>query len=196
MTISCFYYNSTGFAGKPAVFLAGPTTDRDEGKWRSSFMDFELSTWRAQLAQHLNDLGWDGTLIIPEFSNKGRNGDWFGPLAKQHFGGGDGVLRWEEEMMIRADIVVGWADVNVEGPNVGLNARPELYGLLIRYRTSQVLRRAEIPQTLDLPWAPRKLAFGIPPYARKIARFREEAVGLTIHTTLQDLACEVVRLTK
>jgi hypothetical protein len=60
---------------------------------------------------------------------------------------------------------------------------------------SQVLQRADMPQTLDLPWAPRKLAFGIPPHARKVSRFREEAVGLNIATTLDDLARDVVRLT-
>lgn len=195
--INLYFYDSTGPLKPPVVFLAGPTTDGNPGPGRGAYQDHVLSAWRAELARILDVRGWSGTLVVPEFSTdlKGDGGDWFGPLAARFFGQTKlpsaiqcaptswGVLQWEEHRMAAADTVVAWADVRVEQPGLGLNARPEIGGLLLRWQMRGQGR----------PWAPQRLIFGLPSTARKVTRFWMAAheAGLPVARTLDEIASAI-----
>lgn len=165
------FYDSLKSAAQPGptVFLAGPTTD-EKASGRSWYEGRELSVWRAAFAKRLEDLGVkDVVLVVPEFQVKGAEaGGWFRAKADEHFGGGPGVLAWEEEQMRAADIVVAWLDVRREPPYLGLNARPEIYGLMMRSRG------------VHGTWTPRRLVLGIEPSAQAVSRFRLLAKELEI----------------
>jgi hypothetical protein len=148
-----------------------------------------MSAWRAELTAELIARRWRGVLWVPEFRDKGRGPDWFEARARAVFSGRSGaILDWEEARMSECHTVAAWLDVQARQPGLGLNARPEIYGLLLRFQS-----RGRVPGM----WAPRRLAVGIPLTAKAVGRHRLEAdrAGLDVSFTVQELAEEIIYLT-
>lgn len=68
-----------------SIFLAGPTP-----------RDAETPSWRPEALRLLEELGYDGTVFIPE----NREGKVFGDYTDQ--------IEWEEKALNRADAIVFW----------------------------------------------------------------------------------------
>lgn len=185
--ISIHYYDTPGTPPAPSVFLAGPTTDAAGGEWVGSYRGHKLSRWRAELAQQLELMGFEGTLIIPEFEQPG---DFRAQAARTWpdppKGPRSAPLLWEDSQMARATIVALWLDVAIEGPNRGLSARPE---------ASELFFRSQLPQG-SWTWRINSLAFGVPTRARKVGRYEGFAqdLGCVVWRTLPELARAIVEL--
>lgn len=201
-------------AGGPVVFLAGPTTDGNR-LGRSWFAGRMMSSWRAELGILLARADWTGTIVVPEFHVKGVDDGWFAKRAAEHFGNTPmpagmpeflladrgprmwdpsasvGLIQWEENQMEAADLVVAWADVRDTQPGLGLNARPEIYGLMLRWRAAAGAGVMPI-------WSPRRLLLGIPETARSVTRLWLEAAsaGLPVVRTLEEMAWAIVAATR
>lgn len=195
MRIKFYDYDTPDLPKGRSIFLAGPTTDAYQ-TGREFFLNLQLSTWRAMFVRALADqLAMepklqDLTVVVPEFKDKGDEQDWFSRQASIVFGpeAGRAVVRWEEKHMAHADIVVAWNDVRRRQPALGLNARPEVYGLMLR---SQL--RAGCGT-----WAPKKLLLGVPPEAQAVTRFHvlAEELRIPVHSHLADLVVETIELLK
>lgn len=77
-------------AKKPVVFLAGPTP-----------RSVNVKSWRPEAIKLFGELGFEGTLLIPE----DRNG-----LILDY----GNQVEWEEEGLIRADCIMFWIPRNID----------------------------------------------------------------------------------
>lgn len=206
--IHIHYYDSREFplnAG-PSMFAAGITTDEFPGEGRGSYKKHEMSAWRAELCEILDWRGFSGTVVVPEFEDKGSQPGWFQERARSVFGSTQvpqgmrakapslGIMHWEERHMASTDVTVAWKDVRKKQPGLGLNARPEIYGLILRWQVAQALRDQEAE--FDNPlWAPRQLVLGIPETAQAVTRDHLEAyrANLPVHLTLAEVADQALR---
>lgn len=204
--IDLHFYNSQVFpqSGGPILFLAGITTD-EFPSGRGSYRGQEMSAWRAAFCELLERRGFSGIVVVPEFGVKGSEAGWFAKYAERYFGDTQvpqgmrgkpasvGIVRWEERHMASADVTVAWKDVRRTQPGLGLNARPEIYGLILRWRVAQAVRDQE--HVFDSPiWAPGHLILGIPETAQAVTRDHLEAfeAGLPVYATLGELARQAV----
>lgn len=192
MTIKFYDYDQTDLPRGRSIFLAGPTTDAC-ADGRGYFCGLFASAWRAAFINMLfemmtGDEVQDLTVVVPEFCDKEEGSDWFSQQAQLIFGENAGrkIVKWEEAHMRHADIVVAWNDVRRQQPGLGLNARPELYGLMLR---------TLLPKDCAT-WAPKRLLFGMPPTAQAVSRFHElaEELLMPVHRNLVDLAQETASL--
>lgn len=144
-----------------------------------------MSRWRAELAEQLELLGFEGTLIVPEFEQPGE----FRAMAARTWpnpppGPRSAPLLWEDERMAKATVVALWLDLALDGPNRGLSARPE---------ASELFFRSQLPPGA-WTWRINSLAFGAPLTARKVGRYEGFAqdLGYAVWSTLPELARAVV----
>lgn len=72
-----------------SVFLAGPTP-----------RDASMPSWRPEALRILEELGYDGVVLVPE--DRGQNGC---AITPENY---DPQIRWEHEALRRADAVVFW----------------------------------------------------------------------------------------
>lgn len=184
------------------TFLAGPTTDWGPDGIRT-FQGTPMSAWRADLLNLVSQRGGGGTFVIPEFFHKGSYREdaasRFGQTPVPPVLGGMkatslGVIEWEEAWMAHSHRVVAHLDVRDTQPGAGLNARPEIQGLLVRAGMYRALERAGIKPPVDLPWVPESLILSIPPEGTKTSRFRINAVefGIPWVTSLREVADELI----
>lgn len=170
-----------------SIFLAGPTTDGEANGRRDLGDGLIMSAWRARFVSLLIEELFltpqavaDLTIIVPEFHEKGDGPDWFAARAAAVFGGGRGVLDWEEMHMAHADLVVAWGDVRRKQPGLGLNARPEIYGLMLRLFLREGCGT----------WAPKRLLVGVPSSAQAAGRYHllAEQLKIAVHDDMPALA--------
>jgi len=86
---------------KKTVFLAGPTPRQDG-----------IPSWRPEALKHLQALGFDGHVFLPE----PKDGKWLADY--------DGQIEWEEEALNRSDVIVFWVPREV-GPMTALTTNIE-----------------------------------------------------------------------
>jgi len=177
------FYGHEALPQGRSLFLAGPTTDAMADGRRDLGDGLIMSAWRARFVSLLIEELFltpqavaDLTIIVPEFHEKDEGPDWFASRAAAVFGSGRGVLKWEEAHMTHADLVVAWGDVRRKQPGLGLNARPEIYGLMLR----MFLREG------CGTWAPKRLLLGVPSSAQAAGRYHLLAEQLKLEV-LDDL---------
>jgi hypothetical protein len=162
-----FYDDTLGepFSGA-SIFLAGPTSG---GVLRTA--------WRAEALQLLQDRGFTGTVLLPEF----RDG-LFEQNAPRVFGApaspipgmratSHNILHWETTGIERATVVLFWMPFRI-----GHKDDPEsLPGFTTRAEVSRELARD-----------PSRIVLGMPNRALSSSHIRYHAhhAGLPIHTTL------------
>lgn len=77
---------------KKTIFLAGPTRRINEN------FDGVVSSWRDDAIAHLERIGFDGNVCIPEFKNGVKPENW--SYGKQ--------IDWEVEHLVLADVILFW----------------------------------------------------------------------------------------
>ena len=129
MSVDLFTYDFGVPPSEGSIFLAGPSI---------SLPGSPFTPWRVEFVEALADAGWAGTVVIPEFAEKGdfqaqrttRWGRTVVPPGVPSKPEAWGCLRWEEEAMAAVQLVVAWADFRDVQPGAGINGRPELQGIM------------------------------------------------------------------
>lgn len=180
-----YYDSAPAVIAECSVFLAGPTTDGAGEQWVGDWKGHKLSRWRADLARELDQAGYMGTLVVPEFSKPGD----FKALAaevwpQQPSGPRSAPLLWEDRQLEKATIVALWMDVGLDGPARGLSARPE---------ASELFFRSQLPPG-SWTWRVQRLVYGAPTSAKKVGRFAGFAadLGMPVWRSLPELARAIV----
>lgn len=102
-----YYGDKSNRYFKKSIFLAGPTP-----------RDKNVPSWRGDAIKIFNDLGFDGTLIIPE-------------EPKKHYYEKENnfnEIKWDMEALLKADVVMMW--LPREGDMLGLSSNVE-FGYLL-----------------------------------------------------------------
>lgn len=134
-----------------SIFLAGPTP-------RSS----EVPSWRPQALSILEQLGYDGTVFIPEV----RDGDWEVEYDKQ--------IHWEWEALNQCTVAAFWIPRNLESmPGFTTNVE---YGLMIHSSKAVLGRPYNAPKMRYLDALAQR--YNVPVYGGFYA-FLEECIRKT-----------------
>jgi hypothetical protein len=162
-------------ASPPSIFLAGPTA-----------RGVPRTPWRVRALELLEDLGYTGQIVIPEF----RDGQ-FDRHAPEVFGRGDSpapglrqrsfnVLRWETCGIERSTTVLFWMPFNI----LAADDPASLPGFTTRAEVSRELARD-----------PTRLVLGMPldALAGGHIRYHAHAAGVRIFETLEETVREAIR---
>lgn len=79
------YSNEKVMHGNKSIFLAGPTP-----------REVETPSWRDDACRILEEIGFDGIVYEPEYSNK---------IAKESY---DDQAMWEREALTAASLIIFW----------------------------------------------------------------------------------------
>lgn len=141
-----------------SLFLAGPTPRNRN----------EVESWRPDALQILNDIGYDGTVFVPELRQVKKGHDY------------DTQVEWEEEMLNAADCIVFWVPRDISPDTTG-------YPKMAAFTTN-----VEWGAWSDSG----KVVFGYPEGADKISylKYYADKYNVPISTTLTDTLRNAIEL--
>ncbi len=171
------YYEDNPLA-KDSIFLAGPTTRKDEAvRWEPG----TATQWRRNAVGLLRSKGFEGNVLIPEFNHRGQYVYKSGLLSPvEHMDAlSFSILRWETWGIDYCSVLMFWMPFD----------RTTAPGLTTRSEVARAINRHMYDE-------PEHVVLGMPPETRTVGFIRYHAwkSGFTIHPTLEatvDAALEV-----